>query len=42
LDLATGEGIIEFINIRPDEQVEVQIISAGIIEDIDITEGTES
>jgi hypothetical protein len=42
LDLASGEGIIEFINIRPDEQVEVQIISAGIIEDIDITEGTES
>lgn len=42
LDLASGEGIIEFINIRPDEQVEVQIISAGIIEDIDITEGIES
>lgn len=42
LDLATGEGIIEFINIRSDEQVEVQILSAGIIEDIDITESTES
>ena len=42
LDLATGEGIIEFINIRPDEQVEVQILSAGIIEDIDLIESTES
>jgi hypothetical protein len=42
LDLATGQGIIEFINMRSDEQVEVQIISAGIIEHIDITEGTES
>ena len=42
LDLASGEGIIEFINIRSDEQVEVQILSAGIIEDIDITESTES
>jgi hypothetical protein len=42
LDLETGEGIIEFINMRSDEQVEVQIISAGIIEHIDITEGTES
>lgn len=42
LDLATGEGVIEFINIRPDEQVEVQILSAGIIEDIDLTESTES
>jgi hypothetical protein len=36
LDLATGEGIIEFINIKPDEQVEVQIISNGIIENIGI------
>jgi type II secretory pathway pseudopilin PulG len=42
LDLVSGEGIIEFINIRSDEQVEVQILSAGIIEDIDITESTES
>jgi hypothetical protein len=36
LDLATGEGIIEFINIKPDEQIEVQIISNGIIENIGI------
>jgi len=42
LDLATGEGIIEFINIKPDEQVEVQILSAGIIEDINMIESTES
>ena len=42
LDLATGEGVIEFINIRPDEQVEVQIISAGIIEDINMIESIES
>ena len=42
LDPVTGEGIIEFINIRSDEQIEVQILSAGIIEDIDLTESTES
>lgn len=42
LDLESGEGVIEFINIRPDEQVEIQIISAGIIEDMDLTESTES
>ena len=31
-----GSGIIEFINIRPDEQVEIQIASAGIIEETGI------
>ena len=36
LDLASGEGVIEFINLRSDEQVEVQIASAGIIEDVGI------
>ena len=33
---ATGNAIIEFINIRSDEQVEIQIASAGIIEEIGI------
>jgi hypothetical protein len=36
LDLAAGDGIIEFINLKSDEQVEVQIVSAGIIEDVGI------
>jgi hypothetical protein len=36
LDFTTGEGVIEFVNIRSNEQVEVQIISAGIIEDVGI------
>jgi hypothetical protein len=36
LDLAAGDGIIEFINLKPDEQIEVQIASAGIIEDVGI------
>lgn len=36
LDLASGEGVIEFINLRADEQVEVQIASTGIIEDVGI------
>lgn len=36
LDLTTGNGIIEFINLRPDELVEVQIGTAGIIEEIGI------
>jgi hypothetical protein len=36
LDLTSGEGVIEFINLRSDEQVEVQIASAGIIEDVGI------
>lgn len=33
---ATGNAIIEFINIRSDEQVEIQIASAGIIEETGI------
>jgi hypothetical protein len=32
----TGNAIIEFINIRSDEQIEIQIASAGIIEEIGI------
>jgi hypothetical protein len=36
LDLASGEGVIEFINLRSDEQIEVQIAGAGIIEDVGI------
>jgi hypothetical protein len=36
LDLAAGDGIIEFINLKSDEQVEIQIVSAGIIEDVGI------
>lgn len=36
LDLANGNGIIELINMRPDEQVEIQIATAGIIEDVGI------
>jgi hypothetical protein len=36
LDLTAGDGIIEFINLKSDEQVEVQIVSAGIIEDVGI------
>jgi hypothetical protein len=35
-DQETGEGIIEFINMRDDEQVEVQISNAGIIEEVGI------
>jgi hypothetical protein len=36
LDEVTGDGIIEFINMRPDEQVEIQISNAGIIEELGI------
>ena len=36
LDEVTGDGIIEFINMRDDEQVEVQISNAGIIEEVGI------
>ena len=36
LDLAAGDGIIEFINLKPDEQIEIQIASAGIIEDVGV------
>lgn len=36
LDLAAGEGVIEFINLKSDEQVEVQIANTGIIEDVGI------
>lgn len=36
LDLTDGSGVIEFVNIRSDEQVEIQISSAGIIEEIGI------
>jgi len=36
LDPTDGSGIIEFINIRPDEQIEIEIASAGIIEETGI------
>jgi hypothetical protein len=36
LDNNTGDGIIEFVNMRTDEQVEVQISNAGIIEELGI------
>jgi hypothetical protein len=36
LDLTTGDGVIELINIRSDEQVEIQIANAGTIEDVGI------
>lgn len=36
LDLEAGDGIIEFVNLKSDEQVEIQIASAGIIEDVGI------
>jgi hypothetical protein len=36
LDMATGDGVIELVNLRSDEQVEIQIGTAGIIEDIGI------
>jgi hypothetical protein len=35
-DEVTGDGIIEFINMRDDEQVEIQISNAGIIEEVGI------
>jgi hypothetical protein len=35
-DEETGDGIIEFINMRDDEQIEVQISNAGIIEEVGI------
>ena len=35
-DEATGDGIIEFINMRSDEQVEIQISNAGIMEEVGI------
>jgi len=31
-----GDLVIEFVNLKSDEQVEVQIASAGIIEDVGI------
>jgi hypothetical protein len=36
LDETSGDGIIEFVNMRTDEQVEVQISNAGIIEEVGI------
>jgi len=36
LDLSTGNGVIELINLRSDELVELQIVTAGIIEDVGI------
>jgi hypothetical protein len=36
LDLTTGDGVIELINMRSDEQVEIQIANAGTIEDVGI------
>jgi hypothetical protein len=36
LDLISQDGIIEFVNLRSDEQVEVQVLSDGIIEDVGI------
>jgi hypothetical protein len=35
-DEVTGDGVIEFVNMRDDEQVEVQISNAGIIEEVGI------
>jgi hypothetical protein len=35
-DETTGDGIIEFINMRSDEQVEIQISNAGIMEEVGI------
>ena len=35
-DSSTGDGIIELVNVETDEQVEIQILNAGIIEDIGI------
>lgn len=36
LDMTTGDGVIELVNLKSDEQVEIQIGTAGIIEDIGI------
>jgi murein DD-endopeptidase MepM/ murein hydrolase activator NlpD len=36
LDLETGDGIIELANLKTDEQVEVQIITGGIIEELGV------
>jgi hypothetical protein len=36
LDLTTGDGVIELINMRDDEEVEIQIANAGTIEDVGI------
>lgn len=36
LDLTTGEGVIELVNLKADEQVEVQIATAGIIYEVGI------
>jgi hypothetical protein len=36
LDLSTGDGVIELINMRDDEEVEIQIANAGTIEDVGI------
>ena len=36
LDLVSGDGVIELINLKPDEQVELQIANAGTIEDVGI------
>ena len=35
-DSSTGDGIIELVNVETEEQVEIQILNAGIIEDIGI------
>jgi hypothetical protein len=35
LEETTGNGIIEFVNMRSDEQVEIQISNAGIIEEVE-------
>ena len=35
-DEVTGDGVIEFVNMRPDEQVEIEISNAGIIEELGI------
>lgn len=35
-DIDSGNGIIEFVNMRDDEQVEIQISNAGIIEEVGI------
>ena len=35
-DEVTGDGVIELVNMRPDEQVEIQISNAGIIEELGI------
>ena len=36
LDQNTGNAIIEFVNIEDNQQVEIQILNAGIIEDLGV------